>query len=156
VTVIFVCTGNTCRSPLAEAIARHMAEERGITDVSFTSAGIGAVQGAPASDPAVLIGIERGLDLSRHRSRQFTAALADANTLVLGLSGSHVQAAKLIAPDARIYLLDEYASRGATYRSVSDPFGGELADYRTAADDIEVMLASALDRIAAERVTRGQ
>jgi len=133
-----------------------MAEERGITDISFTSAGIGAIQGAPASDPAVLVGIERGLDLSRHRSRQFTGALADVNTLVLGLSGSHVQAAKIIAPDARVFLLDEYATRGATHRSVSDPFGGELTDYRAAADDIESKLAGALDRIAAERVAGGQ
>ncbi|HXC26267.1 MAG TPA: low molecular weight protein arginine phosphatase, partial [Gemmatimonadaceae bacterium] len=63
-TVIFVCTGNTCRSPLAEALAQKLAADRGITGVTFASAGTGALDGAPANDASILVGIERGVDLS--------------------------------------------------------------------------------------------
>lgn len=155
-TIIFVCTGNTCRSPLAEALARRMAEERGITGVTFTSAGIGALEGAPASDAAILIGIERGVDLSRHRARSLTSVLhhTAGDTLILTLSRSHLPAVRTMTPETPVYLLDDYASRGEHQRSVSDPYGGGLEDYRAAADDIEAMLPGALDRIATERTPR--
>jgi protein-tyrosine-phosphatase len=156
VNVIFVCTGNTCRSPLAEAIARQMAADRGLTDVIFTSAGIAAGVGAPATDAAVLIGIERGLDLSRHRSRPFNESMIGDDTLVLGLSTTHVPAVRALVPKARVHLLDDYATRGASNESVTDPFGGDLMEYRIAADHIESMLAGALDRIAAEQLARGR
>ena len=77
--LLFVCTGNTCRSPLAEAIARKVAIERGLPDVDVSSAGTSAWDGASASDGALLVGMERHLDLSgaplasaqpRHRRRQ--------------------------------------------------------------------------------------
>src|ERR687883_1473661 len=73
--MLFVCTGNTCRSPLAEAIARRIAIERGLVEVEVASAGTSAWEGAPASDGALLVGIERGLDLSNHRARQLTREL---------------------------------------------------------------------------------
>ena len=61
--LLFVCTGNTCRSPLAEAIARKVAIERGLPDVEVASAGTSAWDGAAASDGALLVGLERRLDL---------------------------------------------------------------------------------------------
>ena len=57
--LLFVCTGNTCRSPLAEAIARKVAIERGLPDVDVSSAGTSAWDGAAASDGALLVGMER-------------------------------------------------------------------------------------------------
>src|SRR6185437_4110348 len=71
--VIFVCTGNTCRSPLAEALARRAAQLRGV-DATFASAGTGAALGSPATDGAILVGLERDVDLSRHRSRPLLPA----------------------------------------------------------------------------------
>ncbi len=153
-TVIFVCTGNTCRSPLAEALARQMAADRGIEGVTFASAGISVLEGAPANDASMLVGIERGLDLSPHRARMLTPDMVDANTLLLTLATSHLSAVRDIAPGATVYLLDDYASRGEHRRSVSDPFGGGLEEYRAAADDIEAMLPGALDRIASEGASR--
>ncbi|MEO7367810.1 MAG: hypothetical protein ABIZ36_07625, partial [Gemmatimonadaceae bacterium] len=67
--LLFVCTGNTCRSPLAEAIARRLADERGIYDVTVGSAGTSAWPDAPASDGALLVAMEHGLDLGDHRAR---------------------------------------------------------------------------------------
>src|SRR5205085_2689188 len=63
--ILFVGTGNACRSALAEAIERKVAVERGLTDVEVNSAGTSAWDGAPASDGALLVGLERGLDLSQ-------------------------------------------------------------------------------------------
>ena len=148
-TIVFVCTGNTCRSPMAEAFARRLSAERGL-DVNFASAGTGAAAGAPATDAAILVGLERGVDLSRHRSRPLQPALVDESTVVLAMSAGHVAGIRAAVPNARVFLLDEYGSYGASMRTVADPFGGDLADYRRAADEIEAMLGPVLDRVAAE------
>ena len=73
--ILFVCTGNTCRSPLAEAIARKIAIERGLHDVDAMSAGTSAHDGSPASDGALLVGIERNMDLNDHRSQTLSRDL---------------------------------------------------------------------------------
>src|SRR5207249_11290602 len=72
--VLFVCTGNICRSPLAAALLERALKEHGL-DVNVTSAGTGAWDGAPASEGAYLVGLERGLDLSGHRARLLTREL---------------------------------------------------------------------------------
>ncbi len=150
--VVFVCTGNTCRSPLAEALARRAAQQRGL-DVTFGSAGTGAALGSPATDGAILVGLERGVDLSRHRSRPLLPAAITSDTLILVMASGHLSGVRAIAPRARVFLLDEYGSHGASMRNVADPYGGDLDDYRIAADAIEGMLEAVLDRIAAERTT---
>lgn len=148
--VIFVCTGNTCRSPLAESLARRMSEERGLK-LTFASAGTGAALGAPATDAAILVGLERGVDLSRHRSRPLLPGAIRPDTVVLAMASGHLAGIRATAPSARVYLIDEFASRGASAKSVDDPYGGDLEDYRRAADEIEALLTGVLDRIATER-----
>ncbi|MEO7218254.1 MAG: low molecular weight protein arginine phosphatase [Gemmatimonadaceae bacterium] len=152
--IVFVCTGNTCRSPLAEVLARRAAQQRGISAV-FSSAGIGAALGSPANDGAILVGIERGVDLSRHRSRPLLPGAVGPDTIVLVMAAGHIPGVLAIVPNARVYLLDEYASHGASMRAVADPYGGELDDYRTAADSIESMLDGALDRVSTELAAKG-
>lgn len=145
--VLFVCTGNTCRSPLAEATARKLAEERGLKDVTFSSAGTGAFGGAGASEGAILIGVERGLDLGSHRSRPLTRELVEESDLILGLSDQHVSTAIAMGGAGKTFLLDEFASRGKSATPVSDPYGGELESYRLAANSIRIQVRKALDRI---------
>jgi len=152
VNVVFICTGNTCRSPLAEALARRAAQQRGIA-ATFASAGTGAALGSPATDGAILIGLERGVDLSRHRSRPLLPAAIIGDTVVLAMASGHISGIRAVVPKARVYLLDEYASHGASMRAVADPYGGDLADYRQAADAIEAMLDAVLDRLVSERTT---
>jgi protein arginine phosphatase len=152
VNVVFVCTGNTCRSPLAEALARRAAQQRGV-EATFASAGTGAALGSPATDGAILVGLERGVDLSRHRSRPLLPSAVAEDTIVLAMSSGHLAGIRAIVPNARVFLLDEYGSRGASMEQVTDPYGGDLADYRLAADAIESMLDAVLDRLASERTT---
>ena len=89
--VLFVCTGNTCRSALAEAIAVREAAARGMHDVLASSAGTSAWDGAPASDGALLVGIERKLDVNAHRSRQLSREMVAESDLILAMGPHHVE-----------------------------------------------------------------
>jgi len=149
--LLFVCTGNTCRSPLAEAIARKVAIERGLTDVDIASAGTSAWEGAPASDGALLVGMERHLDLSTHRAQPLSARLVASSDLVLAMGPHHLERIEALGGSGKSWLLTEYASHGTSARPISDPIGGDLEIYRTTTDELEQEIRRAFDRIMAER-----
>ena len=149
--ILFVCTGNTCRSPLAEALARRVIVERALADVDVQSAGTSAWDGAPASDGALLVGMERSLDLSQHRAQTLTRDLIGDSDLVLAMGPHHLERIEALGGTGRAYLLTDYASRGATTRPVNDPIGGELDLYRTTADELDQEIRKVFDRLMAER-----
>ena len=146
--ILFVCTGNTCRSPLAEAITRRILAASGKVNVIVESAGTQAWQGAPASDEALLLGVERNLDLSSHRSRRVTREMVEASDLVLVMSPEHLAQVRELDSTANAYLLAGYGSEEGA-RAIADPFGGDLDDYRETADELESELTGILDRIRA-------
>ena len=147
--ILFVCSGNTCRSPLAEAITRRMLTDAGRTDIEVSSAGTNAWDGSSASDGALLVGMERGLDLSEHRARHLDADILQKSDLVLAMSPSHLGRVKELDPRANVHLLGGFAAGEDASHPVQDPFGGDLAAYRATFDELERELAHLLDRIPA-------
>ena len=124
-----------------------MLDEAGRDDIVVESAGTNAWDESPASDGSILIGVERGLDLSQHRARRLTPPMIEAADLVLVMSHDHIARVRELDPTANVYLLAGYGS-GAS-RAIQDPFGGELDDYRATADELEQELKGILDRIKA-------
>jgi protein-tyrosine-phosphatase len=139
--LLFVCTGNTCRSAMAEAFARKVIIERGLTDMEVASAGTSAWDGAPASDGALLVALERGIDVSAHRAQTLTPEVMRGADLMLAMGPHHLERLEALGGTGRAYLLTDFASFGTSSRAVHDPIGGEL--------DREVRRV--FDRIAAER-----
>jgi protein-tyrosine-phosphatase len=149
--ILFVCTGNTCRSALAESIGRKVIVERALADVEVQSAGTSAWDGAPASDGALLVGMERNLDLSQHRAQTLTRELVRDADLILAMGPHHLERIEALGGAGKSYLVTDFASRGASARPVNDPIGGELDVYRTTADELEHEVRRVFDRITAER-----
>jgi len=132
---------------LAEALARQIAARRGIEDLNVSSAGTNAWDNAPATDEALLVGMERGLDLTGHRARKLTAAIVSEADLIFVMTPGHLEPVKQMGGRGKAHVIDEYAS-GATDQGISDPYGGDLETYRHTADTLEEELEKLFDRLA--------
>ncbi len=147
--ILVVCTGNICRSPLAEAMLRKLAADRKRADIVVESAGTGAYDGGPASEGAYLVGLEHGLDLSAHQSRPITRAMVETADLVLGMSRHHVDRAVALGGEGKAHLLGAYGGRPGEDAEVEDPFGGDLDEYRRTYEQLAELLPAVLDRAGA-------
>ena len=139
--IIFICTGNTCRSPMAEGLFRaHGGEDK--TGLTAASAGLFTQDGMPASQNAVAAVAELGADITAHRSRMLTPDMArDARYLVC-MTGAHYDRLCELFPECadKIFTL--------TKQDISDPFGGDLETYRRAAAEIDAGVRSIIERLA--------
>ena len=107
-SILFVCTGNICRSPMAEGLFRHAV--KGWADFKVGSAGIGAINGLPPSTHATRAMREIGIDISHQRSRMITAEMVAQADYIFGMTHSHVDAVTLLYPQAaeKTFLLREF------------------------------------------------
>jgi protein-tyrosine-phosphatase len=145
--LLFVCSGNTCRSALAEALARKIAARRGITELNVSSAGTNAWDNAPATDEALLVGMERDIDLTGHRARKLTPAIVSEADLIFVMTPGHLDPVKQMGGRGKAHVIDEYGS-GTANQGISDPYGGDLETYRHTADLLEWELEKLFDRLS--------
>ncbi|MCG0239556.1 MAG: low molecular weight protein arginine phosphatase [Firmicutes bacterium] len=147
-TVLIVCTGNTCRSPMAAALLRHLAAQRGFP-LNVLSAGTFAIPDQPATPEAQATLMGRGIDLGDHRSRPLTPELVASADRILTMTAAHKEQVLALDPGAagKTYTLGEYAGTG---EEVPDPFGRSAEAYREAADQMERLLQLALERLMKE------
>jgi protein-tyrosine-phosphatase len=148
--VLFVCSGNTCRSPLAEAEFRRLLARAGRDDITVSSAGTGAYEGAPASEGTYLVGLEDGLDLGAHRARLLDRDLVHEADLILTMARGHLSRVERLGGTGRVWLLGQYAGQGPD-AEIKDPYGGDVDGYRATLHELKGLLAAALERLLAER-----
>jgi protein-tyrosine-phosphatase len=148
--ILLVCTGNICRSPLGAALLERALKERGLDAIEVCSAGTGAWDGAPVSEGAYLVGLERGLDLSAHRAQLLSREMVEAADLILTMARHHRARVDELGGEGHVFVLGEYAGREGDEAEVSDPFGGDLDVYRDTCAELEALVAAAVERIVAE------
>lgn len=137
--VLFVCTGNTCRSPMAEVIFNSIAEQNGL-DWRAESAGVAAVGDRPASENAIEAVAEIGLDLTAHRTRFLPTVDLNEYSLFVGLGEEHANILRSIGiPDKMVRVLRRAPNEDDKYdlrMDIVDPYGGDIYDYRSCRNDI--------------------
>ena len=144
-TILFVCTGNVCRSPMAEGLFRHAVKGRG--DYRVFSAGVGAIDGQAPSPNAVRAMKEIGIEIGHQRSRMLTGELVNQADYIFGMTHSHVDSVILLYPQAaeKTFLLREFDETLDIYeKDISDPIGGSFDIYCNCRDQIEQGIASML------------
>jgi glycine hydroxymethyltransferase len=144
-SVLFVCTGNICRSPIAEGLFRRLLGNR--KEIEVASAGVHAVHGQPPSLYAVQVCEEEGVDISGLRSQPLTAALIDRATHIFAMTGAHLETIQMLFPQGaeKSFLLREFEEPGTTvWRDVLDPIGLGREVYEDCARTIKNALPSVL------------
>ena len=154
-SVLFVCTGNICRSPIAEGLFRRLIGNR--KDIEVLSAGVHAVRGQPPSLYAVQVCAEEGTDISDLRSQPLTAALVDRATHIFAMTGAHLETIQTLFPHGaeKSFLLREFEEPGTTvWRDVPDPIGLGREVYEDCARIISHALPSVLAFVEQSELVR--
>ncbi len=127
---------------------RQALAARGLEQVTVASAGTGAWDGAPVSEGAYLVGLENGLDLSHHSARLLNRDLVRSADLILVMSGHHLARVAELGGENKAHLLGGYAGRDEGRTEVTDPFGADLAAYRTTYGELQELIGAVVSRVA--------
>ena len=126
--ILFICTGNTCRSPMAEGYFKFLINRDGADDIEVSSAGTFAGDGEPASSNSLLSMRKLGIDISNHKSTALTRALLDSAEIIVTMTESHRTHVGSLSPKAlaKTRVMGELSR---DKKDVSDPFGGDADIY---------------------------
>ena len=145
--VVFICTANVCRSPMAEKLFEEAVAKSGTKKkIRVFSAGISAMDGDQASENSVIASSEVGLDLSDHRSSALTRAMIENASVIFCMTESHRALLNMyfeVPESSPIFLMREFVSEGST--ELPDPFGQDIEVYRTCRDHMKEALPSLLE-----------
>ena len=145
--ILFVCTANICRSPMASAMFKEMLRENQISEQwQVESAGTWALEDQAAADGSQTVMSERGLDISNHRAQSVSEELLQSFDLILTMERGHDEALRTEFPEIanRVYLLSEMANQKG---NIDDPYGGPASGYEDTAEEIEELLKVGYEKI---------
>ena len=144
--ILFICTANICRSPVAEGLLRRRLEKEGMTSWTVASAGTWAQLKRGAASNSIRVMADQGIDIREHQARLVTAEMLEEADLVLCMEQGHAEALRNEFPDTadKIYLLSEMVGRKY---SIGDPYGGPLPEYRRMATDVGEIITDGFEQI---------
>lgn len=139
--ILFVCTGNTCRSPMAEGLFKKLLAEKNITDINCSSAGLFAMTGDEVTQNSVKACERFGVDISDHRARRITSFVLDETDKFVCMTFDHAASLSLYVDPDKVLVLGG---------GIPDPYGGDIETYMMCANSIKIALDAQFDQITAE------
>lgn len=139
--VVFICTGNTCRSPMAEGFLKYLAQDKGI---QVSSRGLMVFGETPANDSAIYVMKEQGIDITNHLSKAFDKDELEDNTLVLTMTHRHKTVLTQHGIQGDVYSIKEFVGAQG---DVNDPYGGDLSIYRSCANELKELTEQIINYI---------
>lgn len=143
--ILFICTGNTCRSPMAAALFNKIATEKEL-DVRIESAGLFAEEGAPASAEAIVVMKEYDIDLLGHHAQSINTELLEKSDIILTMTAAHKMLLEQYA-GGKVFTVSEYADLDD---DIEDPYGGDVEEYKECADELYNTLLLVAEKIKNE------
>jgi len=154
--LIFVCTGNTCRSNMAEAIFNDLSKKENIS-IKSESAGTDTIDGLMANDRAVSTLEKRGIDMNAHRSKKISLNILNRNDLILTMTRSHKNKIRNIYPELKnkVFTLKEYVSDSPNDDvDIPDPYGLSEIVYENCADEITQYIKLLIQKMKNEQAKK--